>query len=209
VADLRDTGAPEVVEVLGVDGKPVGSLAAGGYGTPAGYRSLPAGTYTLATRPAADPTSPPVARQTVQVQADRSYTFALFTAADGTSANAQFVPDDPPAAPRGFGSVRLVEGARAPGTVTLAVDEPGGPNAVLADGVSYGLVTGYAQVRSGERTLWLRSGNQEWRLTTRVPSTTAVTLLLTDSPQGPVVHAVPDAPGSAPELGRPHRARAA
>jgi 4-amino-4-deoxy-L-arabinose transferase-like glycosyltransferase len=209
VADLRNAGVPEVVEVLGVDGRPVGALATGGYGTPAGYRSLPAGSYVLATRPAADPTSPPVARQAVQVLGGRSYTFALFTAADGTSVNAQFVPDDPPAAPRGFGSVRLVEGARNPGALTLAVDDPGGPKAVLADGVSYGLVTGYAQVRSGERTLWLQSGNQEWRLTTQVPSTTAVTLLLTDSPQGPVVHAVPDAPRSAPELGRSGRAAAA
>ena len=209
VADLRDTGAPEVVEVLGVDGKPIGSLATGSYGTPAGYRSLSAGSYILATRPAADPTSPPVARQTVQVLPGRSYTFALFTAADATSVNAQFVPDDPPAAPRGFGSVRLVEGARNLGVVTLAVDDPGGPQAVLADGVSYGLVTGYAQLQAGDRTLRLRSGNREWRLSTRVPSTTAVTLLLTDSPQGPVVHAVPDAPRSAPELGRSGRAEAA
>jgi 4-amino-4-deoxy-L-arabinose transferase-like glycosyltransferase len=208
VADLRNSGAAEVVEVLGVDGRPVGSLATGGYGTPAGYRSLPPGSYVLATRPAADRASPPVARQAVQVLPGRSYTFALFTAADGTSVNAQFVTDDPPAAPRGFGSVRLVEGARNPGAVTLAVDDAGGPKAVLADGVSYGLVTGYAQVRSGERTLWLQSGDQEWRLTARVPSTTAVTLLLTDSPQGPVVHAVPDAPRSAPELGRSGRAEA-
>jgi hypothetical protein len=208
VADLRTTGVPEVVEVLGVDGRPIGSLATGGYGTPAGYRSLPPGSYILATRPTADPTAPPVARQAVQVLPGRSYTFALFTAADGTSVNAQFVTDDPPAAPRGFGSVRLVEGAPNPGAVTLAVDDAGGPKAVLADGVSYGLVTGYAQVRAGERTLWLQSGGQEWRLTTRVPSTTAVTLLLTDSPQGPVVHAVPDAPRSAPELGRSGRAEA-
>jgi hypothetical protein len=80
---------------------------------------------------------------------------------------------------------------------------------VLADGVSYGLVTGYAQVRAGERTLWLRSGDREWRFSTRVPSTTAITLLLTDGPQGPVVQAIPDAPGSAPALARPDRARAA
>ncbi|MDT0351107.1 glycosyltransferase family 39 protein [Pseudonocardia charpentierae] len=209
VADLRRTGVPEVVEVLGVDGRPVGSLGTGGYATPAGYRSLPPGSYILATRPAADPASPSVARQVVQVLPDRSYTFALFIAADGTSVNAQFVPDDPPVAPRGFGQVRLVEGARDPGVVTLAVDDPGGPKAVLADGVSYGLVTGYAQVRAGERTLWLQSGDREWRLTTRVPSTTAVTLLLTDTPQGPVVHAIPDAPRSAPELGRSDRAEAA
>ena len=54
----------------------------------------------------------------------------------------------------------------------------------------YGLVTGYAQVRAGERMMWVRSGDREWLLTTRVPRG-PVTLLLTDGPRGPVLHTCP------------------
>ncbi|MCU1661033.1 MAG: glycosyl transferase, family 39 [Pseudonocardia sp.] len=205
VADLRRRGAREVVEVIGIDGRPVGALPAGSYGTPEGYRSLSPGTYTLASRPAEDAGSPLVARQTVQVLPGRSYTFALFTGADGSTVNAQFVLDEPAVTPPGLGLVRLVEGARDPGVLTLVMDDPtGGPQVVLADGVSYGLVTGYAQVQAGERTMRLRSGDREWLLPTGIPSAGAVTLLLADSPQGPVLHAVPDGPGTAPGLDGPN-----
>ena len=198
VADLRTAVAPEVVEVFEVDGGPVGSLPTGGYGTSTGYRSLPSGTYTLATRPAADPSAPPVIRQTVQVQPGDLYTLALFDAADGSSVNAQLVLDDAPAAAPGQGHARLVEGAREPGVVSLAIDDPTGPPVVLADCVNHGLVTGYAPVSTGDRVLRLRSGDREWVLPTRVPSAAPVTFLLTDGPRGPVVHTVPDASASAP-----------
>jgi hypothetical protein len=208
VADLRTAVAPEVVEVFEVDGGPVGSLPTGGYGTSTGYRSLPSGTYTLATRPAADPSAPPVIRQTAQVQPGDLYTLALFDAADGSSVNAQLVLDDAPAAAPGQGHARLVEGAREPGAVSLAIDDPTGPPVVLADGVNYGLVTGYAPVSTGDRVLRLRSGDREWVLPTRVPSAAPVTFLLTDGPRGPVVHTVPDASASAPRLDRPGPGRA-
>jgi hypothetical protein len=205
ITDLRNTHAAEVVDVFGIDGRPVGSMPTGGYGTPAGYRSLPPGSYILATRPGADPTSPPVGRQVVQVLPGRSYTFALFTNADATGVNAQLVPDDPRSAPSGVGQVRLIEGARTPRAITLTIDDAHGPKVVLADGVNYGLVTGYAQVGAGQRTLSLRAGDQQWQIPARVPSSTAVTLDLVDGPNGPVINVVPDGPQPARALDRPAR----
>jgi Dolichyl-phosphate-mannose-protein mannosyltransferase/Domain of unknown function (DUF4397) len=204
VADLRTTEAPEVVDVFGIDGRPVGVMPAGG-GTPSGYRSLAPGEYVLATRPAADGAPPPVARQVVQVQPGRSYTFALFTDAARTSVNAQLVPDEPGPTPAGTGQVRLIEGARAPQTLTLTIDDPHGPDVVLADGVGYGLVTGYAQVGAGRRTLTVHAGDQAWPLTATVPSTTAVTLVLREGPDGPALTAVPDSRQPARALDRPAR----
>jgi 4-amino-4-deoxy-L-arabinose transferase-like glycosyltransferase len=200
VADLRAENEPEAIEVIGLDGRSFGSLPAGGYGTPGGYRSLPPGTYVLASRPARDPAAPPVVRQTVQVLPGDSYTLTMFTGASEGSVTTQFAPDDPAPVPREFAQVRLVEGAREPGTVTLAMDD-----LVLADGVGYGLVTGYAQVPAGERNIRVHTAEREWLFPVRVPAGGALTLLLFDSPGGPVLHAVPDGPGPAPALDEPSR----
>jgi hypothetical protein len=183
------------VDVIGIDGRPHGSVPAAGDGTPAGYRSIPPGTYVLASR-RSEADGPPVVRQIVEVLPGRSYTFALFSGAADGSVTTQFTPDEPPSAPRGQGQVRLVEGARETGVVTLAMAAPGGTEIVLAAGVDYGLVTGYAQVPAGEQAIRVRASAREWLLPVAVPSGGAVTLLLTDSPEGPALRAVPDGPAA-------------
>jgi Domain of unknown function (DUF4397) len=205
VADLRSDSAPEALEVIGLDGRSFGSLAAAGYGTASGYRSLPPGTYTLASRPAQDSAAPPVVRQTVQVLPGGSYTFTLFTGAAEGAVTTQFATDSPAPLAGEFAQVRLVEGARETGRVTLTMDDPAGGEIVLADGVEYGLVTGHAQVPAGERIMRVRSTDREWQLPVLVPPGGALTLLLVDAPGGPVLHALPDGPGRAPALDEPSR----
>lgn len=151
---------------------------------------MPAGTYLLADR--ATPQDPPVLRQVVTMDADRAYTLALFAGADPGTAAAQLVLDDAPALPADLGRVRLVEGAAQAGAVGLTVAAPGAEPVVLADGVTYGLVTGYAQVPAARLTATVTAGDRSSTAAVDVPAAGQVTLVVVDSPEGPAVRVVPD-----------------
>jgi 4-amino-4-deoxy-L-arabinose transferase-like glycosyltransferase len=192
VLDLRAGAGAERVDLVSVDGRAVGSVPTAGYGDPTGYRTVAPGAYLLTTH---DPSQPaaPVLRQPVRITAGGSYTVALFTGpSGGAEVTTEVVPDTAPDEPRGLGAVQLVEAARDAGKVKITVAGPQSPTGtVLADGVEYGLVTGYAQVPSGSLTAVVDSGGKQTRSAIRVPSGGAATLVLVDTPDGAELRSVP------------------
>lgn len=196
VADMRRAPPADRLEFVRIDGAAGGSLRPGSGPNPTEYRSLPSGTYTLMT--VNDRAGTSVLRQAFTLTAGKSYTLALFSAAETDEVAAQLAPDGPTDGPAGDPSVRLLNAAGNAGPVKLTLAPAGGEPTLLADNVSYGLITGYAPLAAGQYDAILTSNGREWR---RPVALTAepTTLMLTDGPDGPEVAPLRDgAAGAAP-----------
>lgn len=197
VAEMRPTAGPHIIDIFDTSGGPVGSIPVGGYGSVGEYRELPAGSYVLASR--VSPTAPSVVRQRITVRPGESHTFTLFTGADGPeSANTQFVGDMAADPPIGTGLVRLAVATPDVGPLRMTLTDPGfgSEGMVLADGVSYGLVTGYAQIPAGQVVVTVQAGERIWDLTAPVPDGGRATMMLLGGGDGvPELRVQPDAIG--------------
>ena len=174
------------------------------YGDVGDYRRIRAGFYSVNVRVTmADSSTPPEIVRTLQTKPGAAYTIAAFEGPEGEGAGPedlllQVLTDDlAPGAPDSA-RVRLIAGASDQPVVDVTAQ--GGP--VVADGVRYGGVTGYADVPAGP-----------WSLTTRPTGSTAdpvvagqvdlaagstYTVLLVDQGASrPVLSAVLDAAGMA------------
>jgi hypothetical protein len=63
---------------------------------------------------------------------------------------------------------------------------------VLADGVGYGLITGYARLPAGAYLATVTANGHDWQQPIQVTAGQSSSLLLTDGPGGPFLHALSD-----------------
>lgn len=133
-----------------------------GYGMIAHYRSVPAGSYTVAMRRAGHPAgSQPVVSSTVSVTAGRAYTLASL---GPSSAPRVELLNDTLNAPRGKSLVRVIQASLRQSRVTITA----GPH-VLVRGLAFGSVTSYAALPPGPWKLHVAGAtesatdNQNWR----------------------------------------------
>ncbi len=156
------------------------------------YLTEPAGTYTLAARPAgAAPTSPPALTVSVELPAGTAQTAAFVDAPSSASPELQVLDDQTAPAAGGTAQVRVVQAANGVGS--LDVDVEGGPP--LARDLFYGSTTPYATVPSGPRRIEIRSRLGSTNTTTVPLADTGVTSLFVgrESDGQLIVDAVPDA----------------
>ena len=147
VSDLRIVPSGEQLNLVRLDGTGVGSVPMTGGVMPSDYRTVPVGTYVATTQSTG---SPPIALGLMTVDTGRAYTLAVTSAPHGTAA--ELVPDGVDPGADELGSVRLIAGASSERLASVSVaDVETGDRTVLADGVRYGLITGYAQL-PGVRT---------------------------------------------------------
>ena len=195
VLDLVPGSGPQRVRLAGLDGTAVAPIAAGPYGDIGHYFAVPAGVSTLSIG-AADPAAPTALSQAVALAPGGTYTLMLFAAAGGGVAG-QLVPDPVVAGPGIRGVVRLAHADDR--AQNLTVDVAGvGP---LAKNISYGLVTGYAELVPGNVAITLTSGTVKTTATVPLRARDVRTLVVLDGPGGPRLTVVPDptrAPAAAP-----------
>lgn len=186
VLNLVPGSGPQRVRLSGLDGTAVAPVPVGPYGDIGKYFTVPAGVATMSIG-SADPATPTALSQTLAFNPGGIYTLMVFAAANGGMAG-QLVPDPGVPGPGIRGVVRLAHADdRAP---NLTVDVEGvGP---LAKNVSYGLVTGYAELAPGNVAITLTSGTA--RTTTTVPlrARDVRTLVVLDGPDGPRLVVVTD-----------------
>jgi 4-amino-4-deoxy-L-arabinose transferase-like glycosyltransferase len=200
VVDLLPTTGQVQPLLVGLDGTAVSPLPDHGQNTATAYSAVPAGVYTLVTRPAGAPAdAPAVVRQTFVVQAGSGYSLLLFDGATQGRLNSQLTPDGAPGASTGTGWLRLANGASATSSLDVATADGFTGTTTLAHGIDYGLVTGFALVRAGVQHLTLTSPAGTWHVSVPMPNRGAVTLLLTDGADGPTVVALPESPWSPPQ----------
>jgi hypothetical protein len=186
VLDLVPGSAPLRVRLAGVDGTAVAPIAVGPYGDVGRYQAVPAGVATLGVGPA-DPAAPTSVIQAVALDPGAAYTLMLFTGPDG-GVRGQLVPDPAVPGPDIRGIVRLVDAAQqAPGLTVAAAGA--GP---LAKDISYGLVTGYAELVPGRVALTLTSGTVATTGSVRLRAGDVKTLVVLDGPKGPQITVVDD-----------------
>jgi Dolichyl-phosphate-mannose-protein mannosyltransferase len=196
VTDMRRAPPADHFEFVRIDGTAAGSLDSAGTANPSGYRSMPAGTYTMMTID--DRGGAPALRQAFTLKPGTSYTLALFSAAETGEVAAQLAPDGPPADLAGPG-LRLLHAAGAAGSVKLALTSAGGEPTVLADNAQYGLVTGYAALPAGSYDAVVTANGREWHRPVEVTDGAPTTLVLIDGPDGPGLQPLRDVPdGTAP-----------
>jgi hypothetical protein len=133
-----------------------------GYGMIAHYRSVPAGSYTVALRRAGHPAgSQPVVSSTVSVTAGRAYTLASL---GPSSAPRVELLNDTLNAPKGKSLVRIIQASLRQSRVTITA----GPH-VLVRNLAFGSVTSYAALPPGPWKLHVAGSsqsatdNQNWR----------------------------------------------
>jgi hypothetical protein len=190
VADLRNERGGERLNLVRVDGTVAGSMPMNTDESPSEYRAVPAGTYIVTTQGVG---KAPVIRQVITVNAGASYTFALFSRTETGDSVTQLVPDGQGAG--AGGSVRLIEAASAANPVGLSVTSDNASNpTVLADGVTYGLVSGYAPLPAGEYTAAVTANGGQWHQPFSLDAGKPTSLLLTDGPDGPALRTVSDVP---------------
>jgi hypothetical protein len=199
IADLRRDAPADRLELVRIDGVPIGSLPTGNDSRPSDYRTLAAGTY-VATTVGDDGT--PILRQAFTVEPDRSYTLALFSAGAEGEVAAQLAPDGPAGSPNQGPDVRLMQAADAVGAVRLVLVQGDGTN-VLANDASYGLITGYGAQPAGRYDAVVSTGSESWSTPIELPDSGATTLLLTDGQDGPTLRPIEDESGAAGQLGPP------
>src|SRR5262245_37808270 len=120
------------------------SFPAVGYGVVSQYMPLPAGTYTVAMRPAGAPESdPPVLSTSVTVQAGQAYTVA--GVGHNTDLGLRVLSDDLMSPPTGKAKVRIVQASAQ--VVQLRVSVAG--KKVIADEVAFASTTDYIAVNPG------------------------------------------------------------
>jgi hypothetical protein len=133
-----------------------------GYGTISHYRSVPAGSYTVALRRAGHPaSSEPVVSSTVSVTAGQAYTLASL---GPSSAPRVELLNDTLAVPKGKSLVRIIQASLRQSRVTVTAGRY-----VLVRGLAFGSVTSYAAVPPGPWKLRVAGSsesatdNQNWR----------------------------------------------
>lgn len=148
-----------------------------GYGAVSEYRSLPAGTYTVAMRPAGAPAdAPPVIATTLTTQPGAAYTVAgtgLYDELGLTVLNDDLAMPEP-----GQARVRVVNAAAGAPGVDLGV--VGGP--VLAEDLEFAGTSGYRSVPTGSWTVeaTVPGGGPPTTLPIEVASSAVYTVLLLD-----------------------------
>jgi hypothetical protein len=133
-----------------------------GYGMIARYRSVPAGSYTVALRRAGHPAgSEPVVSSTVSVAVGRAYTLASL---GPSSAPRVELLNDTLAVPKGKSLVRIIQASLKQNRVTVTA----GPH-VLVRGLAFGNVTSYAALSATPWKLRVTgptesaTDNQNWK----------------------------------------------
>jgi hypothetical protein len=115
-----------------------------GYGAVSDYRTVPAGSYTVAMRPAgAPPDTPPVISTVLDARPGGAYTVA--GTGHYTDLGLAVLDDDLALPPPGSARLRVVNGAATAPAVDLAVR--GGPQ--IAQGVAFATATDYKTVPIG------------------------------------------------------------
>jgi hypothetical protein len=115
-----------------------------GYGAVSDYRSLPAGSYTVAMRPAGAPAdSPPVISTVLDAAPGAAYTVA--GTGHYTALGLEVLDDELTMPPAGSARLRVVNGAATAPRVDLAVQD--GPQ--IAQGVAFAGATDYKTVPIG------------------------------------------------------------
>ncbi|HEY6647256.1 MAG TPA: DUF4397 domain-containing protein [Mycobacterium sp.] len=198
VADLRRSRPAEQLNFVRIDGTAAGSLEPSDDANPSGYRSVPAGTYVVATNRVGG--GDPVIRQVLTLHPGVTYTLALFSAAESSGVAVQLAPDGPPTGAAPDAAVRMLHAASAAGSVYVALVAPGAVEPmVLANQAGYGLITGYAALPAGQYEAVVSANGREWRQPVEFLGGEPMSLLLTDGPDGPVLRTlrdVPDAPAA-------------
>jgi hypothetical protein len=187
VMDLTPGSGPLRARLAGFDGTVTAPIAVGPYGDVGDYRSVPSGVATLGVGPE-DPAAPTAVTQAVSLDPGASYTLMLFASADGTGVRGQLVPDPAVAGPDIRGIVRLVDAAAKAPALTVAAGDAG----PLAKDISYGLVTGYAELVPGTVPLTMTSGSTTTTGSVALKAGSVKTLVVLDGPDGPAVTVVDD-----------------
>ncbi|MFC4945477.1 DUF4397 domain-containing protein [Pseudonocardia sp. GCM10023141] len=187
VLDLIPGSGPVRVRFAGLDGTAIAPIGVGGYGTATGYSAVPAGVATLGVG-SNDAAAPTAVVQAVKLAPGGSYTLMLFAGPAGSGPRGQFVADPATQGPAGRAMVRMVDGAaKAPGlSVATGTDDR------LAQGVSYGLVTGYSELAPGAVVVKLSTGAKTSTTTVNLKAGTVGTLVVLDGADGPVLVGVDD-----------------
>ena len=190
VADLRPHPQTERVDLVGVDGQAAGSVPIDAANPYSNYRTVAAGRYVATTGSAE---SPPTIRGVLTMNAGAHYTLTLFSGQPPADTIAELAPDGGAAAYQGAGSVRLIDAAQTAGPVTLAVQSRRtGEQTILADGVGYRLISGYAALPGGQYTVSVTALGQQSHESIDVAAGQWSTLVLSDGPGGPALHTLPD-----------------
>jgi Domain of unknown function (DUF4397) len=160
-----------------------------GYGMISHYRSVPAGSYTVALRMAGHPaTSEPVVSSTVSVAAGSAYTLASL---GPSSAPRVELLNDTLAVPKGRSLVRIIQASSRQSRVTVTA----GPH-VLVRGLAFGSVTSYAALSATPWKLRVTgptesaTDNQNWR------AGTSYTVVVLDGPGHLELDCLTDGAGS-------------
>lgn len=151
-----DTPAVDVYVISVADPSVALTLQAVGYGDVSAYNRVPAGSYTIAMRPAgADPATPPVISLTVDAQPGTANTVAGV----GTFATLglKVLSDDLALPPANQARVRVIQAAASAPTLDIGISS--GP--ALGTGVAFASTTDYVDVDAGS-----------WTLTAAVPNGT-------------------------------------
>jgi Domain of unknown function (DUF4397) len=149
------------------------------------YRSLPAGTHTLAIRPSGSaPSSEPLASARASVRSGAPYTTALLGAA--AESRAVVVKDDFAAPPAGRAKLRVIDAAPQSPPLDIAVAD--GP--VLFRDLRFGEVTPFVTIAAGRLSMEVRAAGTPKVLftqgATRMPAGMIVTLAGTITAAGKI-----------------------
>lgn len=195
LAHLSPDTPPVDVTLVAVDDPEQRFTAIGvDYGSVSDYRSLPAGTYTVAMRAAgAAPDSPPVITTTLVAVGSAAFTVA------GTGPYAELglevLSDDLTAPPPGQAKVRVVNAAASAPSVSVAA-EP-----LPMQEVPFAGSTPYRTVPAGQWPLRVTpEGGQARDVGLDVPANSVHTMFLLDGPNGVTTQVHEDAagPGTTP-----------
>lgn len=143
-----DTPAVDVYVISAADPSVALTLEAVGYGDVSAYHRVPAGSYTIAMRPAgADPATPPVISLTVDAQPGTANTVA--GVGKFATLGLKVLSDDLTLPPANQAKVRVIQAAAS--APTLDIGTSGG--AELGKGVAFASTTEYVNVDAGSWTL--------------------------------------------------------
>ena len=160
-----------------------------GYGMISHYRSVPAGSYTVALRRAGHPAgSPPVLSTTVSVSGGGAYTLASL---GPSSAPRLELLSDTLATPKGKSLVRIIQASLRQSRVTVTA----GPH-VLVRGLAFGNVTSYAAVPPGPWKLRVAGSTQSATDNQRWVAGTSYTVVVLDGRKHLELDCLTDGAGS-------------
>lgn len=167
-----------------------------GYGAVSDYRSLPAGTYTVAMREAgASADTPPVVSTTLTADPDTAYTVA--GTGRYTDLGLRVLADDLTMPGPGEARVRVVNAAASVASVDIGLTGGRGTEPV-ATGVGFADTTGYRAVPAGPWTLRVSApGRPAVETAVSVGPNTVQTVLVLEGPEGFVARLHRDLAGAA------------